>query len=348
MKRSSGTATIGYRNVALDGLRGWAAFAVFVSHCILNVTGVEAWQMTVFDFKEASLPAIVGRLGYVVFAGNAFVMVFFVLSGHVLWESFARKDYRWHWRDIADYTASRLYRLMPLVMATGLLFGLASGSLLPNYDANTIASSMVLIGTRPNAVLWSLQIELVFSFVLLLGWLVVGRSAVGLWLTVPLCIASYLMLGGNFALCSVSFFLGALVPRVPGAWARSKVTLAVGLVLLLLTSLVLGRNDPVRFAQIAGAFLVVAYVRIHEPRLLTGRMALFLGTISYALYLCHPLAIRSLRGPLFALTEDPTARFAMLLIAATIVAVPMAWLLNRWVEEPAMRGRPRIERRAKV
>ncbi|MEM7566706.1 MAG: hypothetical protein AAF321_05680, partial [Pseudomonadota bacterium] len=183
---------------------------------------------------------------------------------------------------------------------------------------------------------------LVFSFVLLLGWLVIGRSTIGLLLTLPLCVLSYLMLGGNFALCSIAFFLGALLPHVPERWARAHATLAVGLVLLLLASLVFGRNDPVRFAQIAGAFLLVAYVRLREPGVLTARLSLFLGLISYALYLCHPLAIRSLRRPLFALTEDPTARFALLLVGATAIAVPMAWLLNRWVEEPAMRGRPRV------
>ncbi len=46
----------------------------------------------------------------------------------------------------------------------------------------------------------------------------------------------------------------------------------------------------------------------------------------------------------FVLTDDSTARFALHLVAATAIAVPMAWSLNGWVEEPAMRGRPRVVR----
>ena len=80
------------RNLALDGVRGLAALSVALGHCMLIVAGMDVWSKTAFDFPAMPAQEIAGRLMHLLFPGNGAVMVFFVLSGYVLWGSFARKQ----------------------------------------------------------------------------------------------------------------------------------------------------------------------------------------------------------------------------------------------------------------
>ncbi|WP_043362457.1 hypothetical protein [Belnapia sp. F-4-1] len=72
------------RNHALDSLRGLAALAVALGHCVLAVTGHGAWTLRLADLPDADAPAILARLGHALFPADAAVLVFFALSGHVL------------------------------------------------------------------------------------------------------------------------------------------------------------------------------------------------------------------------------------------------------------------------
>jgi len=112
------------RNLALDGVRGLAALSVALGHCMLIVAGMDVWSKTAFDFPAMPAQEIAGRLMHLLFPGNGAVMVFFVLSGYVLWGSFARK--RPTTADVPDYIVARLFRLLPLVVATTLLYWLVT------------------------------------------------------------------------------------------------------------------------------------------------------------------------------------------------------------------------------
>ena len=95
---------------------------------------------------------------------DAAVMVFFVLSGHVLWRSFQRRQMRFL-AGLPDYVSARIYRLMPLVIVTGLPIGLLSTA-----SASELVRNMLLLSTSLNNVEWSLQVEMVASLTLFALW----------------------------------------------------------------------------------------------------------------------------------------------------------------------------------
>ena len=132
------------RNLALDGVRGLAALSVALGHCMLIVAGMEVWSKTAFDFPNMPAQEIAGRLMHLLFPGNGAVMVFFVLSGYVLWGSFARKQSTI--ADTPDYLVARVFRLLPLVIAT---HAAATGwSRFPT--PGELVANMVLLSTSMN------------------------------------------------------------------------------------------------------------------------------------------------------------------------------------------------------
>ncbi|MFL5251947.1 MAG: acyltransferase family protein, partial [Rhodopila sp.] len=115
-------ATPQTRIPGLDGLRGIAALSVALGHCLLQVTGLPLWGTSLRDFPSMQAADIAMRVFSPLLPSDAAVMVFFVLSGHVLWQSFQRRQARFL-AGLPDYASARIYRLMPLVIVTGLPIG---------------------------------------------------------------------------------------------------------------------------------------------------------------------------------------------------------------------------------
>lgn len=325
------------RLAALDGLRGIAALAVALGHCNLSVTGLDLWGRTLRDLPQMPGQEIALRLLYVAFPSDAAVTLFFVLSGHVLWESFVRK--RPSLYDGGDYLVARAYRLLPVAIASALPL-----CLVRDASALELVANMLLLGTSMNGVLWSLQVEAVCSLAIFLAWLAAGTSRVRLAaLLFAVLAAAPAFRGSNFFLFFPAFLLGALIGAVPGRiWARRS-TLAAGLACLLLASLVLSHGAIARPFEMLGAATVIACIRARPLAFLTARPVAFLGAVSYPFYLCHTfgleLAVRVEAGLNLA---DPFARIAVLALVSVPVALALAWFLHVAVELPAMRARPRI------
>jgi peptidoglycan/LPS O-acetylase OafA/YrhL len=102
------------RNHALDEIRGLAALSVALGHSYLGATGLAIWTTHLSDFPAMPARDITYRLLNTVFASDAAVTVFSVLSGHVLWQSFVRN--RLDGQGLADYILSRIWRLYPLII----------------------------------------------------------------------------------------------------------------------------------------------------------------------------------------------------------------------------------------
>ncbi|MDN3566747.1 acyltransferase family protein [Paeniroseomonas aquatica] len=325
------------RNHALDSLRGLAALAVALGHCILAVTGLATWGATVFDFPQLPAAAILARLGYVAFPSDAAVIVFFVLSGHVLWQACGRHP-GGLLGGMPDWTLARLYRLLPVAMACAIPLGL-----LHDASAARLVGNMLLLSYDLNGPAWSLQVEVVASLLLFpLHRLLRGRTA-GLLLALGLTVALLPWLRQVPVLVYLPMFLaGALIGAVPARWWRGWV-LALGLPALLLGSLVLGHGTLSRGAELVGAVAVVGTLGQWQPRWLLHPALRFLGRISYPFYLSHALGL-ALAAPLVAAaglagTFGPIALYAVLSLAITI---PVAWALHHAVEAPLMRARPRL------
>lgn len=328
------------RNIALDGVRGLAALSVALGHCMLIVAGVAVWSKTAFDFPAMPAQEIAGRLMHLLFPGNGAVMVFFVLSGHVLWGSFVRKQAAV--ADFPDYLVARVFRLLPLVIASTLLFLIVTAPSVSELIAN-----MLLLSTSMNGVLWSLQVEMVGSMVIFVAWLLTRNDPLRLFAALCVTAAAVPLFRGNQLVVYLpAFLLGALIHHVPARVWQSRSLLFVALAVLLLPSIVFSYRGVTQLLEILAATAIIGCVGTQRPAVLQSRPASFLGAVSYPFYLVHPLGVAgalALVGPLPVLNF--LFQFLVYALVSLAISLPVAWLLHVTVEMPALRFRPRFGRK---
>ena len=328
------------RNLALDGVRGLAALSVALGHCMLIVAGMDVWSKTAFDFPAMPAQEIAGRLMHLLFPGNGAVMVFFVLSGYVLWGSFARK--RPTTADVPDYIVARLFRLLPLVVATTLLYWLVTSP-----SPGELIANMLLLSTGMNKVLWSLQVEMIGSMVIFIAWLAARNDPIKLFIALCVVAAAVPFFRGNqFVVYLPAFLLGALIHHVPARIWQSRALLVAALLVLLLPSIVFSYRGVTRLLEILAAAAIVGCVAAQRPPLLESAPIKFLGAVSYPFYLTHPLGMAgalNFIGPLPGMNF--LFQFGVYALVSLLISLPVAWLLHVTVEMPALRWRPRLGRK---
>ncbi len=328
------------RNLALDGVRGLAALSVALGHCMLIVAGMDVWSKTAFDFPAMPAQEIAGRLMHLLFPGNGAVMVFFVLSGYVLWGSFARK--RPTTADVPDYIVARLFRLLPLVVATTLLYWLVTSP-----SPGELIANMLLLSTGMNKVLWSLQVEMIGSMVIFIAWLAARNDPIKLFIALCVVAAAVPFFRGNqFVVYLPAFLLGALIHHVPARIWQSRALLVAALLVLLLPSIVFSYRGVTRLLEILAAVAIVGCVAAQRPPLLESAPIKFLGAVSYPFYLTHPLGMAgalNFIGPLPGMNF--LFQFGVYALVSLLISLPVAWLLHVTVEMPALRWRPRLARK---
>jgi peptidoglycan/LPS O-acetylase OafA/YrhL len=333
-------AARGARNAGLDGLRGIAALSVAVGHCVVQVTGLPLWATSLRDFPSMPATDVAMRVFSALFPSDAAVMVFFVLSGYVLWSSFQRKRLRF-FADFPDYACARVYRLFPLVIVSAMPLGLLTAA-----SARELVSNMLLLSISLNGVLWSLQVEVVASLALFALWGLTRGTAWKLLVGLVLAFAaSPFFRGQGVVVFFPAFVLGALISSVPEpVWRRSWVVAAATAVLLF-TNVVLGHGGITRCFEMAGAAVLVGAVANGRLRFLSGRLPLFLGAISYPFYLTHGVGLICAE-PWLGMMPPVPAPVAIAARAALSIAltIPLAWLLHVFVEDPVLRGRVRLGR----
>lgn len=299
---------------------------------------MSVWASRLHDFHGMNWNDIVLRLLSAVAPSDAAVIVFFVLSGHVLWSSFQRKQFRF-FVDLPDYACARLYRLFPLAIASGLLLGFMVSA--PAWD---LVMNMLLLSSNLNGVLWSLQVEVVASLGLFAVWGLTRGTGWKLLLALVLAFGATTIFRGNiFVVFFPAFILGASISSIPAWTLRRGWVLAVGVGLLVLTNVVLGHGGHTRLFEMAGATVVVGTVANGQLRFLRSGVALFLGAISYPFYLTHWLGLAGANSVVSWLgLEWPFGRLVALAVISIGLTIPLAWLLHVSVENPALRARPRI------
>lgn len=328
------------RNIALDGVRGLAALSVALGHCMLIVAGMDVWSKTAFDFPTMPAQDIVGRLMHLLFPGNGAVMVFFVLSGYVLWGSFTRKQSGV--ADTIDYLMARLFRLLPLVIATTLIYWLVT---LPT--PSELVANMLLFSISMNKVLWSLQVEMIGSMVIFIAWLLTRNDPVKL--LIALCVVAAIVpffRGNQYVVYLPAFLLGALIHYVPARVWQSRALLIVALALLLLPSIVFSYRGITRLLEILAAVGIVGCVAVQRPPMLEAAPVRFLGAVSYPFYVVHPFGMScalNFIGPLPGMNF--LFQFGVYALVSLLISLPLAWLLHVTVEMPALRARPRFGRK---
>jgi peptidoglycan/LPS O-acetylase OafA/YrhL len=273
--------------LALEGLRGILALIVIVGHFGLNT--------------------VAGVFGLSV-RYNLAVDIFFVISGFVLSHSYYFRE-----RSFRAFLTGRFARLYPLHLVTFIWMGIVFLNTGRNIDETSAIETLLVINnvlTPPvtfplNGPMWSTSIDILVSLLLWpavkrLGGTAIVALLLGSWAVLvlrPFCF------GGDAGACIgpvtsgfvrgvAGFVAGVAAYRLVSAWpeAFSRMQrLAFPLLCLLAASTLLPIGSAlVPIGSLVAAMLAVAILaRSETPGLLNSRAFVFLGSISYSLYLLH-------------------------------------------------------------
>jgi peptidoglycan/LPS O-acetylase OafA/YrhL len=329
------------RNKELDGLRGLAAMAVALGHCNIVTTGVDVWSKNASDFPQMSIWEIIGRLGHVLFPADAAVTIFFVMSGYVLWGSLLRRSEN-PLTSFVPYTVGRLYRLLPVSIISAIIIGLIVDSTATELSKNAFFLSYSL-----NGVLWSLQVEMLGSFLIFfLFALAVNRP----WLLVPVLAASIALAYSNpvpLILFLPTFILGISLHYLPTGFFKSSALLCAGYLSLVLADLILHRGMLSRSVGFISAWVIVGCVIQLKPKFLIMKVIQKLGDLSYSFYLSHTTGLICARIVLAKLPFAISNQFILFLFfvcVSLIVSLPLSWLIHTLVEKPGMQAGANLSR----
>jgi peptidoglycan/LPS O-acetylase OafA/YrhL len=277
------------------------------------------------------------------------VDVFFVISGFVIPLSLYGRGYGL--RDFSPFLLRRLVRLEPayLVSIAAVVVLQYASSLAPgfrgeapNYSFPQIASHFFYLVPLTSyqwltPVYWSLAYEFVFYITVGLTFsYLIERSEAA---TVALALSA---VGLKFVVYNivdvriVEFLVGALVMRSVVDDAKTPQTAAWLVASLILVFCIGGTATGIVVSIGACSILFLRSLEF-------GRLAIFLGGMSYSLYLVHvPIGGRVINlGKRFG--EGPLYELVMVVLAL-LASVVAAMLLHRFVEAPALRASRKIRK----
>lgn len=312
---------------ALTGLRGVAALTVVLSHSSIR----HMYLAPGLDFEGT------GKLG---------VWLFFVLSAYLLTRQLLVSGKPLAGAVLGKYLIRRFFRIYPLYVVA-----LAIDIVLSRIPADRFTPS-VLLRHAPD-IFWTIPVEFQYYFCIPVVAFLLLSFGRAIWLGVlfmVLLFATNAALPGTepalwpyltiFLAGSLGAYLSVNI-RLQGQWLPGLALLCAVLIanaapaIMRLTTLdavfdpdVL-RNTPVLFGPLFTPVVLASVNSASWARLLSARPLIFLGEISYGLYLLHPLAVAAV-NPL----DAPAAVKGALVIAG---AIALATLAYHAIERPCRR-----------
>jgi peptidoglycan/LPS O-acetylase OafA/YrhL len=322
---------------SLTGLRGMAAFIVFISHCA----------------NQGMLPAIFSN-GF----GQIGVMLFFILSGFLMGHLYLNKNSST--TNIKQYLLARVGRILPLYFLLILLSVLISTTIYPDFhyqitDAQIVLRALLFVDAPYE--FWTIPVEVQFYAVFVLFWILYQRNT-SHWLllafiastTIP-SIFLYPKLGyvpALFSSYSVPFFIGIgtalMYPHIASnvflrkfaayAAAPSVIALFFNLPAIrleqnwILDSHFFMRTwaDPINWVIVYCVFFC-AMLNARALHFLNARAFVVLGEISFGFYLIHYPVLKIIKHLGVPQSLQFVTSFALISL--------MAWLSYRYIEQPA-------------
>lgn len=365
----------------LDGLRGWAALVVVVDHYFFAFApSAIAGGVPTHHLLEK---LIYSTPLYLFVDGDFSVAIFFVLSGIVLSAKFFRTGEE---QSVIESGVKRYFRLaIPVIGSILIAFVLFKLGMFRNHDAAALSGSNwfsafwqfqprlldalkegllnrflydVPSGLSYNAVLWTMQLEFLGSFLIFMTLLIFGklrrRSLVYLFLIMGFWKTFYLAFILGIIICDyLNRPIGKEIQRIiaRGYW------IPILLIALFMGSYPLGDVDGTSFSRwagtplvqpwtrivmhVLGAFGVIIAVMCAKPlqKLLTTRPSLFLGRISFSMYLIHFMILGSYASYLFIKLNESfgyRTSFILTFIPTLVIVITAAYLYAKYVDEKAI------------
>ncbi len=343
---SDGNAPARRRYAFVDSMRGLAACAVMLYH------------YTGGDMRATLSEALSCEVVHILHGGWLGVQVFFVLSGFVIASTVGERAITF--AGAARFALRRQVRLDPPYW-----FSLALSTLIPLFwrwrlhdhrpvpSLSRVAVHLVYLQEflrvpEIQPIYWTLTIEVQFYLALVLAlallrpvrahaaWAILASAAWSLHESM-----AWHFLHGWFIPHWYLFALGALA-----WWTRQRPAAFAAFLTLVAWCGVQGRlhdrPEPVAGALTA-ATLALASRGSGLERWLPWRPTVFLGTVSYGIYLLHPIVGGQVRWHVGRLVNARSPSGALVVTACAVAATVLcAWLLHVVIEKPAISLAARI------
>lgn len=324
------------RHPVLDGLRAISILLVLAAH------------MLPLGPKPFQLNWAAGAMG---------MSLFFALSGFLI------ATLLLHNPDVVEFTAKRLGRILPLAYAY-LLFA----CVLLHWDPSALLwTASFLVNYMPsefngyNGHLWSLCVEVQFYAAIALAVLLGGRKAI--WVVWPACLIVTAMRISESAYIHIQTHLrvdeilaGACVATIFNNSWKGRLPFQNTTVLIAVVAWFLSASPYSGWFQYMRPYAsasVLAAVLCHDKttlaRILSSAAFRYIATISYALYVIHPITFHGWfnQGSTFEryFLKRPIS-FAMTFVAAHLSTFywerPCLEMVHKWIHDRRLRRSPSI------
>lgn len=346
--------------------------------------GIAAILVVWFHYSGGVLPNLQpGKYTQLIAKSYLCVDFFFMLSGFVLVHVYTASlgDHP-AWRKAWQFLRARFARIYPAYAAVLLalialqvfkwlvaehVLGMQVGAFSGRFSPGSLLVNLLMLQSFPvqqeltwNGPAWSVSAEwyAYLCLPLLLPVLVRLRGAVRA-VVVVLALTTIALLscwhGGldmtwqwGFLRCLPEFIAGAglygLYEWLQRSGRRIPDWIAIPWIALLVLLMHFGAADALLVAVMSLTLIVLAANDGRAAALLSGRGIVYLGRISYSVYLVHMplldlymLLWRMATGDRLYRAGFSAAQSVALIAAQTVIVVIAAAALNRWVEEPARR-----------
>jgi len=314
------------RLLELDALRGIAALAVVFYHYFYRYNKIYGHENVPVEWISK------GHLG---------VNLFFMVSGFVIFWTLVRIEKPF------DFIVSRFSRLYPVYWAAIFLtfsvvaiFGLPGREVsLPNAIANVLMFQEYLRIPHVDRVYWTLTVELTFYFWIFLLYLG-GQLKKIEWVCMLLLLVSilysakllsiHIAIYKIFLLKDLPFFAAGICIFNIVNYGINKLSAATLFIALMATAFIYSLTHLVIFTFFFGIFYLAVSGNL---KLLSAKPLVFLGSVSYSLYLIHQNIGYVVINKFYEMNWNPLAGIA----AAIATSLLLAFLLTKFVEGPSQK-----------
>lgn len=344
----------------VESLRGLAAFAVLVEHSYLYTTGPAVGLFA----NQTDSYAILHWLIHIIFNGRASVVLFFVISGFVLGRQLASMQGK-PIAILSSYIVRRIFRIMPAMWVAVFIAYLVFLYLrhAPGTNMGLLFENLFFWNISLDIPLWSLGVEMGCSLIFPLLYLLHKYLSAKLSVALVAPMAALIFLppwSGTSALrflvlFQIGLLVGNLGPVVVKAIGRSwqmPLFIAMFAVYAISPQLWPFENQYFNFyndhyyllLEIPACFYILSYVVSDNSRflrgILTSKLALFLGRISFSLYVLHYILTDYLwpvygQSPYFTFLWEHQFLFqTVFFFIVTSITIPVATLIHKFIEVP--------------
>lgn len=310
----------------LDAIRGLAALAVVIFHYFYRYNEI---------YGHPNLPV---NWSYY---GSFGVQLFFMVSGFVIFWTLKKIDHP------LDFIISRFSRLYPTYWCAVILtFSIVLAFSLPGREISTQNAVMNMLMFQEylhiphvDGAYWTLAVELTFYFWIFIFYLRSSLDKVEFFFLFFLLLSVFQSLGfvsfshiinKIFILEYISFFLsGICFYKILYEDSRKLMTICILLLSLLSTIVIFSFSSFLIFS----AFYVIFYLALSgRLQFLSIKPFIFLGSISYSLYLIHQNLGYVIINKFYEYSLNPLLGIAI----ALCCTIGLASLSLKYIEKPSL------------